>query len=177
MNGPGSSILLMLLSRDYLSDVVLCVVCYLCVVTIAIVNLELGRYGSLGADNFVDTSRILCPTVTEMCAGLTRGEIYGSIATIQKFCSQYHGDGVGLRLNSANDSNCFWTLLEHPWLLLTLCICTAVLTHLVSGIIRERRALRAERNGGWEFLRLTQERVKNHILVNLERLDPCRMTS
>ncbi|CAF9921951.1 hypothetical protein IMSHALPRED_005295 [Imshaugia aleurites] len=64
--------------------------------------------------------------------------------------------------------------VQDPWLLLIQCICVALLTQLVFGIVKERRALRVERDGGWASIKLAQQQVEsvlksaNRVMENAE---------
>ena len=59
--------------------------------------------------------------------------------------------------------------VQDPWLLLIQCICAALLTQLVFGIVKERRALRVERDGGWASIKLAQQQVESVLKVNVSR--------
>lgn len=153
----------MLKLKHYLWDLFLCIFLFLCLVIIAMVYFFLGHYSSPGAPElpaFANASKTLCPTVMEICAERSGGEIYGSTAAMQTSCSQQLSDGVGDRPKLADEDKAFWSLVEHPWLLLTQFIGTALLTHLISDIVRGRRALKVGRNGGWELTKVTQEQVE-----------------
>ena len=80
--------------------------------------------------------------VTEMCAELARGDIYGSTTVLQNFCSQQLGDGGGFSAEATNEGWVFWSSIDSGCLLLTNCISTTLLS------LKERGAIRVKRSEG-----------------------------
>ena len=120
------------------------------------VNQDIGRHIPTCTDGpapmdkaaFVNTSKTLCSTFMEMYAELGSGEIHASFAALQKICSEKFDDGVKGGSDCSWDK-VLWTLMEHPWLLLTNSICTALVAQLITSRTKKRRAPRREemRNG------------------------------
>lgn len=132
---------------------------------------ELGRHSCPGADEvaaFFKAFKTLCPTAMEMCSELARGEIQGSNPATQKSCSRQLGDGVGDRPDSTSNGKGFRSLMKHPRLFLTQQISTTLLANLAYRIFKERRALRAEKHGGWKLIKSTKEQVESHKMVTFQ---------
>lgn len=125
------------------------------------VNQDIGRYiptcgdGPAAMDKaaFVSTSETLCSTFMEMYAELGSGEIHASFAAMQKLCSEKSDDGVKGGSDCSWDKG-LWTLMEHPWLLLTNSICTALIGQLITSRTKRRRALRAGGDEEWTLINL-----------------------
>ena len=142
---------------------------FLCVMIIAKVNQDIGRHSSPGPDGLaacVNTSKMLCSTFMDMYTEVARGEVHDSIAAMQEFCSQQLGDEIGCGPDCSRNKG-FWSSMEHPWLLLTSCICTTLLDLLVYSITKERRALRAKRDEEWIMIKVAK-------VVNVGHRDPFR---
>lgn len=65
---------------------------YLCIVTIIMVHIALGRHSSSG----VNVCEGRCPMITEMRAELARGDIYGSTTVLQISAPNNSETEVGL---------------------------------------------------------------------------------
>ena len=119
------------------------------------VNQDIARHIPTCADGpapmdkaaFVNTSETLS-TFMEMYAELGSGEIHASFEAMQKLCSEKFDDGVKGGPDCSWDKG-FWTLVEHPWLLLTNSIRTALVGQLITSRNKKHRALRAGRDEEW----------------------------
>lgn len=100
-----------------------------------------------------------------MCAELARGGFQGLSAPLIDHYSHQLDDGVGARALVTKRDEGFWSSIEHPWLLLTGFLCTVLLIQLILGIVKERDALKAEKNGRWESIRSTREQVMSRVRV------------
>lgn len=124
------------------------------------VNQDMGRHmttcsDGLGMDKaaFVNTSKTLCSTFMEMSAELGSGETHASFAAMQKLCSETFDNGVKGGSDCTWDKG-LWTLLEHPWLLLTNFICFALIGQVITSRTMKRCALRVGRDEKWTLINL-----------------------